>query len=75
MAVASSLLQAIKRCRQACPPGMLMRFSQQSIPESLVGKKKIMSNSYCYSTALRFGLFFNSIVGKVTLSFLLDFVQ
>ena len=34
--LASSLLQAIKICRQACPPSILMRFSQGSIPESLV---------------------------------------
>ena len=36
MAIASSLLQAIKKLRQACPPSLLMRFSQGSIPESLV---------------------------------------
>ena len=41
MAIATSLLQAIKRCHQACPPGILMHFSQGSIPESLVNKKKI----------------------------------
>ena len=41
MAIASSLLQAIKKCRQACQPGILMRFSQGSIPESLVKKIKI----------------------------------
>ena len=39
MAIASSLLQVIKKYRQACPPGILMHFSQESIPESLVNKK------------------------------------
>ena len=39
MAIASSLLQAIKKCSHACPPGILIRFSQGSIPESLVDKK------------------------------------
>ena len=34
--LASSLLQAIKTCRQACPPGYLMHFSWGWIPESLV---------------------------------------
>ena len=34
--LASSLLQAIKICRQACPSGYLMHFSQGWIPESLV---------------------------------------
>ena len=40
MAIASSLLQALKICCQSCPPGILMRFTQGSIPESLVNKKK-----------------------------------
>jgi hypothetical protein len=31
-----------KKCRQACPPGKLMCFSQGSIPESLVNKKIII---------------------------------
>ena len=39
MAIASSLLQAMEKYRQACPPGILMYFSQGSIPESLVKKK------------------------------------
>ena len=39
MAIASSLLQAIKKCRQACPSKIKMCFSQGSIPESLVNKK------------------------------------
>jgi hypothetical protein len=30
------LLQVIKKCRQACPPNILMHFLQGSIPESLV---------------------------------------
>ena len=34
--LASSLLQAIKTCRQACPPGYLMHFSKGWIRESLV---------------------------------------
>ena len=38
MVIVSSLLQALKICRQACPPSILMRFSQGSIPESLVKK-------------------------------------
>ena len=40
MAIASSLLQAIKMLRQACPPSLLMHFSQGSIPESF-GEKQI----------------------------------
>ena len=39
MAIASSLLQAIKICQPACPPSVLLRFSQGSIPESWVKKK------------------------------------
>ena len=34
--LASSLLQAIKTCRQACPPGYVLHFSLGWIPESLV---------------------------------------
>ena len=33
------LLQAMKKCRQAWPPGILMGFSQGSPPESLVDEK------------------------------------
>ena len=40
MGIASSLLQAMKKCCQACPPVILIRFSQRLIPESLVKKKK-----------------------------------
>ena len=39
MAIASSFLPAMKKLRQACPPGILMYFSQGSIPESLVKSK------------------------------------
>ena len=46
MAIASSLLQAIKQCCQACPPGLLFRFSQGSIPESLVNKKSKLTKLY-----------------------------
>jgi len=38
MAIASCLLQALEGLRQACPPSLLMRFSQGLIPESLVKK-------------------------------------
>jgi hypothetical protein len=38
MAIASSLLQAKNKCRQACPSTLLVCFSQGSIPESFVKK-------------------------------------
>jgi hypothetical protein len=44
MIIASSLLQVVKKCRQACPSCLLMRFSQGSILESLVKIKKIKIN-------------------------------
>ena len=40
MAIASSLIQVLKNCCQACPPGILMPFTQGSIPENLVKEKK-----------------------------------
>jgi hypothetical protein len=46
MAIASSLLQAIEKCRQACPPGISMRFSQGSFPESLVNKKSKLTKLF-----------------------------
>ena len=39
MAIASSLLQVMKKLHRACPPNILMRFSQGSIPETLLRKK------------------------------------
>jgi hypothetical protein len=33
MAIVTSLLQAKKTLRQACPPSIIMRFSQESIPK------------------------------------------
>ena len=43
MAIASSLLQATKKCRQACPPGIFMRFS---ILEILVNKKSKLTKLF-----------------------------
>ena len=41
MTIASSLLKTVKKLRQACPPNIIMRFSQGSITESLVKKNHI----------------------------------
>ena len=63
MAIASSLLQAVKKCRQACPPEIFMGFSQGSIPESLVEKKikidkaiqrLVSTNNYMMALELKF---------------------
>ena len=39
MVIALSLLRTIKNLLQACPPIIFLRFSQESIPKSLVKKK------------------------------------
>ena len=44
--LASILLQAIKTCRQACPPGYLMHFSQGWIPESLVNNNSKLTKLF-----------------------------
>ena len=46
MAIAPSLLQAIKICCQACPPNILIRFPQGSIPESFVKKNITMDKVF-----------------------------
>ena len=42
----SSLLQAIKTCRQTCPPGYLMHFSYGWIPESLVNNNSKLTKLF-----------------------------
>ena len=52
--LASSLLQAIKTCRQACQPSYLMHFSKGWIPESLVNNNSKLTKLFniCWNHVL-----------------------
>jgi hypothetical protein len=66
MAIAPTLLQAIKICRQACPPSILMCFSQASIPEGTVKK---IHNRQSYSTFVESDYFYKMFFQQTLNSF------